>query len=291
MADTQQTISIFYDNSDPQSDLANHSMGLSELSSALQGLCGVISDANKIINGKESEIKVRIRAGGFEKGSFGIPLEIIQSATDADVLRSIGLVTTGGSIILAGVLSKIQKFKGRSIRSIKRIAKNGTYQLKIDGEIIECSHVEKRLLTDKSFRKHVDMVFNQPMRGGAADTIRINLNSDEEVATLPLELNKKEAQNLATSEDMYMTEVEEDDFDARVRFKSAYAEKSGGWIVDIHGKNRKVEILDQAFLSKLNSDSSNFSFGREFDVILRETTTTKAGSNRKSKSYSIVKVF
>jgi hypothetical protein len=280
--------SVFYDSTDNDSALSQHSISVSQLSAALVGINGAIREANRIVNGEEEPIEVRIAAGGFEEGSFGIPIEIIQDPAAIDVLRAIGITVFNSSIVLGGALGVIQKLKGRKVRKIERVKKESGYTLSVDGETIACSATEKRLVTSKAFRKHVDTIFSEPLENSTAEIVRLQMQEDGEKRSL--DLNKAVAQEFAAPDDILQSETEHEDTFVTVRFKSAFAEKSGGWIIDMFGKDIKVEILDKAFLSKLNSEDAEFSFGRKFEVTLRETTTIKGGIGRRSKSYAILTV-
>lgn len=291
--ETHTSFSVFYDSTDEKSPLASHSIDVTDLSDALNGINGALREANRIVNGRDQPIGIRIIAGtkgSFEEGSFGIPLEIIQDPAAIDVLRAIGITVAGSSVLLGGALGVIEKLRGRRVRKIERVKKQGNYELLVDGEKITCSATEKRLVTSKAFRKHIDKIFSDPVENSSADTVRLQVQEYGDSESGSIELNKAKAQSFAAPDDIFMTETEHEDTLTTVKFKSAFAEKSGGWIVDMFGKDIKVEILDETFLSKLNSDNGEFSFGRRFEVTLRETVTTKGGTGWKSKSYSILSV-
>lgn len=297
MADLSTHFSVFYDSEDPDSPLANHSIDVAHLSSALAGISGALREANRVINGEEHRLDIRISAGGFEEGSFGIPIEILQDPLAIDVLKAIGISVSGGAIALGGALGAIQKLKGRRITKVQRVKKDGSYELLVNQEKIPCSQTEKRLVTNKTFRRHVEAIFSDPMEHTSADTVRLKVSSSDQIQEDgqyleqgSLELKRASAQNFAAPEELLLEEVEENDDVVTVQFKSAFANKAGGWSIEHIGKAMKVEILDKAFLAKLNSEDTEFSFGRKFEVTLRETSVTKGGSGRKSKSYSIIKV-
>lgn len=292
MANISTSFSVFYDSEDLDSPLAHHSIDVAHLSTALAGISGILREANQIVNGSESRLGIRISAGGFEEGSFGIPIEILQDPLAIDILKAIGITVVNGAIILGGALGAIQKLKGRKINTVKRERKDGSYKLIVNDEVITCSQTEKKLVTNQKFRRHVEAVFSEPMEKTSADTIRLKIESEEngQHEESSLELSRASAQKFAAPEDLLQEEVEERDDIITVQFKSAFANKAGGWAVEHLGKTMKVTILDNAFLSKLNREDATFSFGRKFEVTLRETSIKKGGIGRASNSYSIVKV-
>ena len=294
MKENRKSFDIYYDSTDPKSPLANHSIDVTKLSEALVGINGALQEANEVVNGAQHPLQIRIAAGGFEKGSFGIPLELIQDPAAIDVLKAIGITVVSGSVVLGGALGVIQKLKGQKIHSVKRISSDEGYTIIVDDKEIVCSEVEKRLVTNKTFRKHVNTVFAAPMENSSTDIVRIKIQSldgdSRQDDPAPLELNKSDAQELSAPENLLDEQIEERDVRLTLQFKSAFSNKSRDWTVDMFGRDIKVDILDKTFLEELNQEDAEFNFGRKFDASIRETTTTKGGAGRKSKKYSILKI-
>ena len=287
-----QTFSLHYDSSNPDSPLYQHSMSSGELAQIISSFGSLMRAVNKVVNGPDSEISVRVHA--FEEGSFGIPFEILQSPEAMDVLKSLGIIITGGAISFAGVMSAIQKLKRRKITQIKYVQKNNEYVLHVENETIICTKTEKALLTNETVRKMLGKVFVEPLSEYKADSLSLSVElrgGDEVVESSSLDLTLEDVENFAAPETVLEEFSEDVDTETPVHFKSAFAEQDTDWEIDLFGKELKVKILDNTFLSMVNTGKVEISFGRPYKVKLRETITTKSGSKRTSKKYSIIKVL
>lgn len=291
-AQLYQTLNLHYDSDNPESPLFNHSMSTSDLTQIIGSFTSLVKEVNKIINGADSEIAIQVHA--FEEGSFGILFEVLQSPEALDVLRSLGIIVTGGGITFGGLMSAIQKLKRRKITEIKYREKEGDYVISVDGENIICSKTEKKLITSETVRKTLDNVFSEPLRDSRADnlSIQVGIHVDDKVLeSSALVLTVADVEDFAAPEKVLEEVSVDKDTEVSIRFKSAFAEQAGDWSIDMFGKELKVTILDNNFLSAVNTGTHEISFGKLYKADLRETITTKIGSHRKSKKYSITKVI
>lgn len=285
MSEVRTTLKVAYDSSTPNSPLLNHEIDVQALGQFLQGLGSMILAANKVLN-DDQEISVRVKAG-FNESSFEIPLEIIQLASSLDVLKVIGLSAAGGSFALGGALEVIKKLKNRRIDKIEH--GDETNKIVVDGESIECSDRVRDLVINPTFRKAVNKAIGDPATSLDVSKIKFTTISPEgEVLTL--ELDGDTAKEILASEDVYSKSVETDVYDAKIKFLSAYAERPGGWNIDILGTRRTAELQDEEFLNRLSSPHGSISFGITYRATIKETRTSRHGG-RALRKFAIIKVF
>ena len=241
--------------------------------------------ANRELNGKEEPITIRVKAG-FEEGSFGIPIEVIQNVSAVDVLQAIGLVSAGAHFVRGSALEVIHRLRARKIDLVET-NDQGHISVQVGGESIPCSRTAKKLVVNRTFRDAVNQVFAKPVANNGIDEVGLRFFTDEQQE---IALIKEDASSMASPEDIYERIVESEDVEARVKFLSAHADKARNWRVTYNGKAINVEITDDAFLERLRHEDENFNFGRRFTVTMRITTSQRQGYKRTSKTYEIVRV-
>lgn len=277
------TFTIAYDNDDQNSPLSMHEMDIEDLAQSLQGLGAALVSANKVLN-DDQEIKVRVKAP-FKASSFGIPIEVIQYATSVDVLATVGLTVQGANFALGGALEALKRLKGRKIQSLER-SEDGKSKIHVDGETLEYSERVCNLVTSPSFRSAVNKAFAAPAEEGKVSKIKIKVGDQDSF----VEITQEQASDLQPADDVYEKAVETDIYDTKIKFISAHAKKEGGWVIELFGKQRSADLLDEAFLNRLNSPYGNLSFGRSYKATIKETKTGRVGG-RAMKTFSIIRVL
>ena len=300
MTDRSTSFSLYYDSKDANSPLQRHEMNLSELGDALKGMNDMLVTANQLINGKDERITVRVKAG-FEKGSFIIPIEVIQSMTSVDILKVIGLTAASGFFTAGSALEVIRKLRARKIDVIESVGSDQV-TVKVDGEIIQCDKLAKKLVENKKFRESVSQVFKRPVTKGGIDQVGFRYFSDDTDQNLgeidqaepdtvrKVTLESQEALSMDVPDEIYEKNVDTRLDETRIKFLSAHADRTDKWRVTHHGKTLKVEITDDAFLARVRHEDGSFNFGREFTVTMKTTISRRQGSQRDSKMYEIVRV-
>ena len=80
------SFSLFYDTQETQ----EHSMAAADLATGLQGLCEAITQADKLLNGEESQVEIKVNVP--KDGSYGMPIEVLSYLEDSkNILEIIGL--------------------------------------------------------------------------------------------------------------------------------------------------------------------------------------------------------
>ncbi|PHS66359.1 MAG: hypothetical protein COB09_02550 [Thalassobium sp.] len=289
---TETKISLHYSSDDPSNPLYHHQIDLEQLAPILSAVSKMFRDVNRISNDDDQDIKVRIGEGGVKKGSIELLFTILQSPEAISVLKALGIMVTGGSISLGGVMEVIKKLRGRKIKAVIQGDNPDSITIQtVDGEELSCTQAQKRLITDKTFRKHLDQVFSEPFQSTNATKISfgvVDAKTDEE-ATFDIKLHESDA--LSTPDEIFETNVVKTNHTVNVKFRSVSVKDSEDWVVEFSQKEHKVEILDKAFLTKLQDEETGFNFGRLYKSDVEKTVTTKPGHGRAKTEYKIKKVY
>ncbi len=291
MTDKCTNFSLFYDSFDDSSPLKKHEMSLSELGDALKGISDVLTIANQQINGDDEPIIVRVK-GGFRPGSFGIPIEVIQSVTSVDVLAVLGLVACGGQLVIGSALEVIRQLRSRKIDIIEQIDADQV-KIKVGGDEIICCKHAKKLITNKQFREAVSEVFKKPVDSGDIDQIGIKFDDvgDSQPDQHTISLLAGDAAGMSVPDEIFQRDIEERSDETTVVFLTVHIDKSNLWRVRHHGRVLSVDITDQVFLKSLRLSDESFSFSQEFRVRMKTTISRRRGSSRESKAYEIEHVY
>ena len=163
-----------------------HSMDADLLAEAISGFSESLKEADKLINGEQSDLKVSVVA--FQDGCFGTVFEIMQSGVNAkDVLEIMGYSAgaVAGSGGVAGILDYLRELRSQTIKSVTVVNNKATLLLK-DGSQIETDPDTAKLLSNKKVREGLNNVFFEPLNQEGADSL----------TSLLLELNREEGMAL-----------------------------------------------------------------------------------------------
>lgn len=194
MSDTV-TFQVTYDGP----ALAANEMDVRELAPALVAIADMLEEANKVINGDQASVKVNVR-GSFKSGSFSIEFAVIYdwlknllSSLNSDgVNGAVNLITLlglgyGGT---RGVLSLIQKLRGRQIKQVSEIDQNRV-EFIIEDDTQERIVVEKnvvKLFRNLKIRQSIEQAVYEPLSkdgitafqaGPSKDNAAISINKIE----------------------------------------------------------------------------------------------------------------
>lgn len=275
MTTRSDNISISYDGKAH----AEHEIEISELAQSLAGLGDLVHVSNRLLNGVDAPVEVKVT--GFNPGSFEYLVEIVQNASEyKDVLPYIGLA---GAMTSGTLLEILKKLRGRKIDLVEEGSEPNTVLLHVEGEKIECSAEVDALLASKEVRNAVQDLIYDPTRAEGTEFFRLKDKNGHVI----LQETKDEAARYKAPNTLFTERKKSEDFEAKIKFLTAHADKSNQWRIEYLGEPYNVRIKDEHFLELIQSQESPNLFGQKYTVKLEKVV--KESRNRDPKTTYIIK--
>lgn len=267
-------------------DLRKHQIDAKALSAVLSNISDLIQEANEVINGGESEIDVKAKAG-FVEGSFGIEFVLLQEAINAckDVLPYLGFTAAAAS---GSLLSILRNIKAREVEDIV-VNDDGTVDLVVEGESIPTSPEIAKLVNSPRIRKSIDAVVHLPLThtGSSVFQVMNPLNLNESF----IAINKEEKAAFKVPPLARFSQIETTETVAVIEFLQANKESiSTGWKIRHLGEDSPVRLKDETFFEKIKKPDAPSIFGLKFKVDLKVKTMTRENQPSK-KTLTIDKII
>ncbi|RZN54011.1 hypothetical protein [Avibacterium paragallinarum] len=284
-------ITISYDADDPK--LKEHKLSARELGQAIIAMQELIEKSDRLLNpGRRKSVGVFVKtpaqAGSLEV-VFGIDYYNM-AAQVIDVLPYLG-IGYSATKIKDSLFEAIEETKGKTVIAVHTEDNNDTITLCIDGKNVSKDKNVAKLLGNKEIRENVQQLLS-PVLEKPNPKFRIFEGDCEkperEDTRKPLtELN---ATQIETIKEMEMTPNQEPDppFDTTISLTTVSFKGQKGWEMYYQNKNIPVEIIDDAFIAKINEDIASFQKGDLFTVTMQKTVN-QFGKQSKD-SYTILKV-
>lgn len=271
------------------SSTEDHTIDADLLGQSLINMAGMLKEADKIINGEDSNISVEVRA--HEEGSFMVDMVTWLNEGGIDILKTLGITVTGGVVTAATFFQAIKAMRGRNI-TVKARTEEGKWSLTLDdGEQIECTEEMEKLLSNYSFRKKVDEVINKPTNGEEAATIsfiEVDDETGEETTTEVIKQEEAEFFKAPPRKIFALETIEEKDIE--VRFTVLSLEKQTGWRVRLPDDTEvPVKITDEGFLERANQREGAVIKGDLF--VVRMKTIIKNIDGKDNTTREIIRVI
>lgn len=242
----------------------NGSMDLHELAFALNGLSGIITEANAELNKGMSETSIKIRA--FEKGSFEIISDISQNTLSflntfnhPAITGTLTLVTLLGLSDKFGLIQLIKSLKGNNIDKVEQKGKDFLYY---SGEnTFEVSSNLHRLYTNTGVRNGF-LRLTKPLESEGIDLIEIKKSKKEVLSKISKEdlpyfqIQSKQEKLLEKQYEEYLNIV-------NISFK-----EGNKWRFTNGELEFFAEIKDLSFIKNVQSDLIAFSKGDTFRALI-----------------------
>ena len=276
------SFSLYYDTK----ETTDHTMDASDLAIGLQGLCETITQADKLLNGEDSQVDIKVNVPN--EGSFGIPIEVISYLEDSkNVLEAIGFVAQA-SIPAGCIFGALEFLKGRKIDAVLEEGKETKIKTRFRGkeEELTVSSDHAKLILNKDFRDSLNKALVAPVKGDTNAVVHIK-SFDGKRVVHSIEENKFFSYRTISAKTG--TEEEETEELVNVRFINVNFDKATGWQIEHVQESKTVIIRDEGFLRRVRADEDKFSKGNLYTVKLKTIQTKSIDGSSKAR-YEISQV-
>jgi len=264
---TKQVFKISYDTD----ETIDHTIDAEQLGQAIISTAKALKNADKIINGEESDLGIDVQA--HSEGSFVVEFVTYINSTGINPLTVLGFVT--GGAVTATVLGAIKQLNSRKIKLVEKITGGNTKLHLNDDTEIELPANVAELVVNKAFRKEIETVVKAPLEG--AHNAKFIIKDDEGNEVFKVEAT--ETESYKTLPINIVDEVRDTTETKSVRFTKVNFESATGWQVKFSdNETAAVTMKDDAFLERMNNNREKFSKGDLFVVKLKVTKTHRHGT-------------
>jgi len=236
----------------------NHSMDVRDLAPALLSLGNLFDEANRILNGDKTSIKLQVKA--HEVGSFEVHLTLYQSFAEQVSSFLTGDFVTAilnlKELILlpgAGLFWLIVKLKGKKPGKITDL-KNGFVRLEFEDETFEAPLSLLRIYQDLNIRRAAEEIL-KPLRKEGIDSFKI-----KDQGKIAGTITKNELNYFSVPE-VKEEEIVSSESEAAYSIISLTFKEDNKWRLSDGHSVINVVILDDDFKRKVDQNSISFSKG------------------------------
>ena len=299
--DDKLTFNVYYD-ADEQS-LKQHRMPAGRLIEAIKEMNALITQADRTLHGRQHSIELFVAAPAIP-GSMGIEFvaEILNPQGAASLIRALGLASVAGGLTVAAVRAALgkkpeeritvynnifdiaQEINGATVIDVETSDETEVAVVKVNGKELYCQEEVARLIENPRVRKAIHGVVTKPIEGYGSPSFKLD---NQETPEVEVSLDAEDIQKIRR---LQVTEslAKNHSLRASVTFTQVNFDKPKGWKIRWEEKEVPVEIADEAFLKRINSNRQNFRKSDEYQVELMQTTTYNETGGEKV-SYTLTK--
>ena len=267
------------------------SMSVNDLAPALLAVKDLFSDANKVLNGRETPVNLYVQASS--QGSFEISLQLTQgfvetimtlARQDHDAAALVDVVF--GSDGTVGVIAMIRWLKGRKTEDVRRVeTEDGDFVLqREDGERLPVPRAVLTAGTDTGVRRGISRAYVGVLDAEGIDSV--TAKGDRGIL---LEVTKDEREYLREPE-LEGTTVTDDTREMAFTLSSPSFVRGNKWRLSDGASTIYASIEDEDFNRKVQTRSITFGMG---DVLRCRTRVRQYVSDegRLRVEYTVEKVL
>lgn len=265
---TKYVFQISYDTL----ETANHTIDAEKLGEAIVSMSKVLKNANKVINGEESELSLEVKAN--TEGSFVVEFVSYLSTAGVNPMTILGfMASTGPAITVIGALKQL---RSRKIKMVEK-AGDGMSVLKLsdDTDLTLPSQVAE-LVANKHVRDGFDAIIKTPLEGSTNAKFVVK---DSE--GIPIEtVSDEEAKDFKTIAQNVIEEITDTIERKEIYFTKVNFESPTGWQIRLPDDSLvSVTMKDKAFIERVNKRDEKFSKTALFSVQLKTIKTHRHGTS------------
>jgi len=273
--------------------LQDSEMEVRQLAPALHAIGEVLDAANKVLNGDQVKLSVRVR-GSFKSGCFGIDFALTQSLwkeavtlfSSPEVIAAftvVNLLGLSGKDAVNGLISTIRWIANRKISKIVDID-DSKIKIIIDDEFKIVEEKVLKLLEDYSVRKALSGVIYEPLESEGIDKFATGSEKDGLVV-----VEKSDAIYFA-SPAIQDQLIHESVYETMLQLVSLSFHEDNKWRVSEGTNSFLCDITDADFNSKVQKNAISFAKDDLLRVNLRKRQwLTEKGTMR--TDYIVEKVI
>ncbi len=256
-ANMSTTIRIAYDGE----ALRANTMNVRDFAPALLALSDLFDEANKVLNGSESAVQVRIRPD-FRPGSFEVRIDVVYNLLDSLLTTFAGTRGSGlanllevvgfGGGIGFGLIKLVKLVNGRPVKKIELI-NNEDVRVTVDGDEIVVKRKLANVFNDLGVRRALAAVLG-PLRSDGIDKFEIREDTDKKPKD-PIEtISSKELPAFEPPAPIVpVVPVSQTNYEQTFTIISLTFKDGNKWRVSDGNNTISVTIEDGGFINRVNN--------------------------------------
>jgi hypothetical protein len=260
------TFEISYDTS----ETANHTIDAEKLGAAIISTSKALKNADKILNGEESELGLEVKA--HSEGSFVVEFVTYINSLGVNPLSVLGF--SGGVMSASTVLGAIAQIRSRKIKLTEKTDTGVTRLFFSDDESIEVPDNVAKLVLNRDMRKDLDTVIKAPLVG--TENAKVTLKDADENEVV---FDSDDVLSFKVPAETIVDEITETEETKDIRFAKINFEGTAGWQIRLPDNEIvTVKMSDNLFINRIRGNAQNFVKDDLFSVIIKTTKKHRVGN-------------